>query len=188
MHIKPVRCQNQHCLHFITFSCYRRIPLLETSAAKETFERELERVRAWYGCYITGYVVMPEHVHLADQRTRTLEIIRDDTDAQADHVTEAASETASALMAGPLLRFSSMERGEAHREAALHPSQSGKARTGGKAKGLEMEQLCSLCNGGKADCRDRIALDRSETRTTGCRAPGQSPPSRQERGKGGATS
>jgi len=64
MHIKPVRCQNQHCLHFITFSCYRRIPLLETSAAKETFERELERVRAWYGCYITRYVVMPEHVHL----------------------------------------------------------------------------------------------------------------------------
>src|SRR5580765_2696159 len=64
MHIKPVRCQNQHCLHFITFSCYRRIPLLETSAAKQTFERELERVRAWYGCYITGYVVMPEHVHL----------------------------------------------------------------------------------------------------------------------------
>ena len=64
MHVKPVRYQNQHCLHFITFSCYRRIPLLETSTAKETFERELERVRAWYGCYITGYVVMPEHVHL----------------------------------------------------------------------------------------------------------------------------
>jgi len=32
--------------------------------ARETFEAELERVRAWYGCYVTGYVVMPEHVHL----------------------------------------------------------------------------------------------------------------------------
>ena len=40
------------------------MPLLDTLVAKETFEAELERVRVWYGCYITGYVVMPEHVHL----------------------------------------------------------------------------------------------------------------------------
>jgi len=38
--------------------------LLDSAAARATFERELERVRGWYGCYITGYVVMPEHVHL----------------------------------------------------------------------------------------------------------------------------
>ena len=25
---------------------------------------KLERVRRWYGCFVTGYVVMPEHVHL----------------------------------------------------------------------------------------------------------------------------
>jgi putative transposase len=61
---KPQRYQHQHCLHFITFSCYRRMPLLDHAAARETFERELERVRRWYGCYISGYVVMPEHVHL----------------------------------------------------------------------------------------------------------------------------
>jgi len=64
MHIKPVRYQNQRCLHFITFSCYRRIKLLDTVAARDTFEVELERVRRWYGCYLNGYVVMPEHVHL----------------------------------------------------------------------------------------------------------------------------
>src|SRR5579859_7815974 len=64
MHVKPVRYQNQRCLHFITFSCYGRMPLLDSRAAKETFESELERVRVWYGCYITGYVAMPEHVHL----------------------------------------------------------------------------------------------------------------------------
>lgn len=40
------------------------MPLLDRAAVRETFERELERVRRWYGCYITGYVVMPEHVHL----------------------------------------------------------------------------------------------------------------------------
>jgi REP element-mobilizing transposase RayT len=64
MHIKPVRYQDQRCLHFITFSCYRRLPLLDSPAAKQTFELTLERVRVWYGCCITGYVVMPEHVHL----------------------------------------------------------------------------------------------------------------------------
>jgi REP-associated tyrosine transposase len=64
MHLKPKRYQHQHSLHFITFSCYRRMPLLDCAAVRETFERELERVRRWYGCYITGYVVMPEHVHL----------------------------------------------------------------------------------------------------------------------------
>jgi putative transposase len=64
MHVKPVRYQNQRCLHFITFSCYGRMPLPDSRAAKETFERTLERVRIWYGCSIAGDVVMPEHVHL----------------------------------------------------------------------------------------------------------------------------
>jgi len=61
---KPKRYQQQRCLHFITFSCYRRMPFLDSGEAPETFERELERVRRSYGCYVTGYVVMPEHVHL----------------------------------------------------------------------------------------------------------------------------
>ena len=58
------RYQQSRCQHFITFSCYRREPLLETALARERFEAELERVRKWYGLYIMGYVVMPEHVHL----------------------------------------------------------------------------------------------------------------------------
>ena len=61
---KPVRFQEQRCLHFITFSCYQRMPLLATAAAREVVEEELERVRRWYGCCVAGYVVMPEHVHL----------------------------------------------------------------------------------------------------------------------------
>jgi putative transposase len=51
-------------LHFITFSCYRRLPLLGTALARTVFEQALEDVRRWYGMFITGYVVMPEHVHL----------------------------------------------------------------------------------------------------------------------------
>jgi len=58
------RFQQARCLHFITFSCYRRAPLLGTPQARTVVERTLERVRQWYGLFVTGYVVMPEHVHL----------------------------------------------------------------------------------------------------------------------------
>src|SRR5579862_9078392 len=50
MHVKPIRYQKQGCLHFITFSCFRRMALLDSWAGKQTFERTLERVRVWYGC------------------------------------------------------------------------------------------------------------------------------------------
>ncbi len=58
------RFQQTRDLHFVTFSCYRRAPLLGSAKARELVERSLERVRKWYGFFITGYVVMPEHVHL----------------------------------------------------------------------------------------------------------------------------
>lgn len=51
-------------MHFVTFSCYRRAPLLGTPATRDVFEHALEQTRGWYGFYICGYVVMPEHVHL----------------------------------------------------------------------------------------------------------------------------
>ena len=58
------RYQQARHLHFITFSCYRRAPLLGTPEARCVFEQTLEKVRVWYGFYIVGYVVMPEHAHL----------------------------------------------------------------------------------------------------------------------------
>jgi putative transposase len=58
------RYQQARCLHFVTFSCYHRAPFLGTPAARDLFEDTLERTRRWYGFYICGYVVMPEHVHL----------------------------------------------------------------------------------------------------------------------------
>ena len=58
------RYQEDGDLHFITFSCYQRRPLLEEPQARSTFEEILEQVRQWYGLLICGYVVMPEHVHL----------------------------------------------------------------------------------------------------------------------------
>lgn len=58
------RYQQTGDVHFITFSCYRRAPLLGGGLACDTFVVTLERVRLWYGFYLTGFVVMPEHVHL----------------------------------------------------------------------------------------------------------------------------
>ena len=58
------RDQQARHLHFVTFSCYRRQPLLATARAKRLFEVALEQARRQYGFYVTGYVVMPEHVHL----------------------------------------------------------------------------------------------------------------------------
>ena len=54
------------CLHFVTFSCYRRAPLLGTARARDIFEQTSEQTRRWYGLIsrLPGYVVMPEHVHL----------------------------------------------------------------------------------------------------------------------------
>jgi len=51
-------------LHFITFSCYRKLPFLATKHARDVFVRELARVRAEYRFRLIGYVVMPNHVHL----------------------------------------------------------------------------------------------------------------------------
>lgn len=51
-------------LHFITFSCYRRLPLLKSARARDIFVRELAKVRNELGFRLIGYVVMPEHVHL----------------------------------------------------------------------------------------------------------------------------
>jgi putative transposase len=58
------RFQEAKCLHFITFSCHHREPLLGTPRARDVFEQTLEQVRRWYDFYVCGYVVMPEHVHL----------------------------------------------------------------------------------------------------------------------------
>ena len=41
---KPNRYQQQRCLHFITFSCYRRQRFLDSVAARETFERDVAGV------------------------------------------------------------------------------------------------------------------------------------------------
>jgi putative transposase len=59
-----IRYQQCGCFHFVTFGCYHRLRHLGTAAACELFERSLETVRVRYDFVVSGYVVMPDHVHL----------------------------------------------------------------------------------------------------------------------------
>jgi putative transposase len=63
-----IRYQQCGCFHFVTFSCYRRLPYLGAVAARELFERSLEAMRLRYDFVVCGYVVMLEHVHLMVSR------------------------------------------------------------------------------------------------------------------------
>jgi putative transposase len=58
------RYQQAGHLHFITFSCFHRAPLLGSPSSRAVFVQALETARRWYGFGVLGYVVMPEHVHL----------------------------------------------------------------------------------------------------------------------------
>jgi putative transposase len=51
-------------LHFITCSCYRRLPFLDSARARDCLVEILGAVRAKFRFAVVGYVVMPEHVHL----------------------------------------------------------------------------------------------------------------------------
>jgi REP-associated tyrosine transposase len=50
--------------HFITTSCYQRLPLLASPRNRDQFLSVLEQVRRRYRFAVLGYVIMPEHVHL----------------------------------------------------------------------------------------------------------------------------
>ncbi len=58
------RTYGAHHLHFITCSCYRRLPFLGTARSRDTFLTILEQTRQRYRFVVVGYVVMPEHIHL----------------------------------------------------------------------------------------------------------------------------
>jgi putative transposase len=55
----------------VTFSCYRRRPLLGTRRARDHFVKILDQVRSRFGFQLIGYVVMPEHVHLLISEPKT---------------------------------------------------------------------------------------------------------------------
>src|ERR1700680_4716547 len=61
---KLIRIYGRGHLHFIPFSCYRRVPFLRSVRARNVFVQILGQVRDRYEFSVVGYVVMPDHVHL----------------------------------------------------------------------------------------------------------------------------
>lgn len=59
-----VRFHHSGQAHFLTFSCYHRLPLLAEMRMEDGFLCALEQVRCRFQICVFGYVVMPEHVHL----------------------------------------------------------------------------------------------------------------------------
>jgi putative transposase len=59
-----VRYQQSQQSHFVTFSCYRRLRLLDTPAMRDLIVATLEQTRRRFSFRVYGFVVMPEHVHL----------------------------------------------------------------------------------------------------------------------------
>jgi putative transposase len=58
------RTYGAHHLHFITCSCYRRLPFLNSAKSRDRFLSLLEQTRERYRFVVVGYLVMPEHMHL----------------------------------------------------------------------------------------------------------------------------
>ncbi len=58
------RYQHSGQSHFVTFSCYHRLPFLDDPNWRDLVVVCLEQTRCHYSLRIFGYVVMPEHVHL----------------------------------------------------------------------------------------------------------------------------
>ena len=50
--------------HFITTSCYQRLPFLGSARNRDLFLEALEQTRRCYRFVVVGYVIIPEHVHL----------------------------------------------------------------------------------------------------------------------------
>jgi len=50
--------------HALTFSCYRRNPLLDSEPARELTAAAIERAREKHRFHLWAYVLMPEHVHI----------------------------------------------------------------------------------------------------------------------------
>ena len=55
--------------HELTFSCYRRLPLLTTDEWRHLLAEGLDRAVCGQSCRLIAYVFMPEHVHILFQPT-----------------------------------------------------------------------------------------------------------------------
>jgi REP element-mobilizing transposase RayT len=156
------RTYGAHHLHFITCSCYRRLPFLGSPRSRDRFVSILEQTRQRYRFVVVGYVVMPEHIHLLitepevgtpstvmqvlKQRTaKTLLPRRKRRDSRQPSFVPTGHGTL--ILAGEILRFQCVDHEEAGREVEVYAPQSTETRIGGVGETVALEQLPTLLFG-----------------------------------------
>jgi putative transposase len=90
------RFQRAEALHFVTFSCFHRLPLLGAPGPKEVVEAILEEIRVRHQARVYAYVLMPEHVHLLINEPPTIVLAQ---------VLKALKQTASRKLRGDRQHF-----------------------------------------------------------------------------------
>ena len=76
------RHYNLNHLHFITSSCYRRLPGFQGPEYRNFFIQTLARLRDRYRFELVGYVIMPDHFHLLmsepriDDPSRVMQVLK----------------------------------------------------------------------------------------------------------------
>ena len=96
------RHYNLNHLHFITCSCYRRLPGLSDSRHRNFFLEILARLRQRYRFELVGYVIMPDHFHLLmgepriDDPSRVMQVLKQTVSRQVLGVLRKAGENPKA--------------------------------------------------------------------------------------------
>jgi REP element-mobilizing transposase RayT len=156
------RTYGAHHLHFITSSCYRRLPFLRTARSRDTFLAILEQTRERYRFVVVGYVVMPEHIHLlltepeVGSLSTVMQVVKQRTARALLPKRKRRNPRQSNLFGDEpnrrafwqaLLRLQRMDDEEARGEAPVHASESSETRLGRRTGGVAMEQLSILSFG-----------------------------------------
>jgi putative transposase len=90
------RFQQAESLHFITFSCFHRLPYLSEPTSKYVLETILEETRSRHSARIYAYVLMPEHVHV---------LINEPPGLPLDQWVKSLKQTASRKLKGSRTHF-----------------------------------------------------------------------------------
>ena len=127
-------------LHFITWICYRRKPLLGHPERRNLVLTVLELMRVRYRFAVIGYVVMPEHVHLLISEpligdpSKVIQAVK----LSVSRRLAIAGEFSGRFWQSRFYDFS-VEPAERGRKTEVHASQSSGAWTGGVSGGLAVE-------------------------------------------------
>jgi REP element-mobilizing transposase RayT len=142
-------------LHFLTFSCYQRLPLLGTTRARHLFVQALGKIRERYKFLLVGYVVMPNYVHLLISEppnatpSQVLKVLRQrvSRDLRKKRRRVPAGQLclserwrkSAAFLAAEILRLQRLEQEESARKAGVHARQPGHKETRSSPEGLAVE-------------------------------------------------